>query len=200
MAVGHRLLEVHVLAGEQGRARDRVVQVIGHDDHDAVDVGAIQHGAVVTPAAFRAGLDLRVVHARLPDVADLDELDVALALAPGEEAATEQVLELHAAADEAEADAVVGAEHAARWSGHWLRRTRRVAAPAREAPATVPAVWPRNWRRVVVFVGSLDTRLLLAARTARRRSWEWAYCIVFPAARDIVVHRLAGPALRLCPP
>ena len=56
----------------------------------------------------------------MPDIADLDELDIALALASGKKAAPEQVLELHAAPDEPEADAMVGAEHAARGSSDRL--------------------------------------------------------------------------------
>ena len=111
--VRHRLLEIHVLARQDGRPRDGVVQVIGDHDHHAVDVGAGKQRAVVTTRALGARLRLRVVHARLPDVAHLHEVDVALPVAPGKEAAPQQVLELHAAADEAEPDAIVGAEHAA---------------------------------------------------------------------------------------
>ncbi len=132
--VRHRLLEVHVLARQQGRPRDGIVQVIGHDDDDAVDVGAREQGLVVASAALGPGLRLRVLHARLPDVADLHELDVPLPFAPRQEPSTQQVLELHAAADEAESNAIVGAEDATRRRlDGWHLGCRRANADQRRA-------------------------------------------------------------------
>src|SRR5690606_11178048 len=106
--------EVHVIAGLERRHRVIEVPVIGRRDHDGVDVGARGELAVVVVDRLlvHAGALTRRRLTLVPDVVDGDRLHVALLLRPVHDARDVRI-HATAAADEADVDAVVGAEDAA---------------------------------------------------------------------------------------
>jgi hypothetical protein len=129
--VGHRLLEINVLAVLERGHRLRVVPVIWRGDDDDVHIRARADLAVIV--VDRLLVDARRVACALlalvPDVVDRDRLNVAAFFASLHDAADMRV---HAAAatDEADIDAIVGAEDAA------LRRRRHLGrVPRRLDPA-----------------------------------------------------------------
>ncbi|MFO0927219.1 MAG: hypothetical protein U0736_09295 [Gemmataceae bacterium] len=104
-----RLLAVDVLAGLAGVDRLQRVPVVRGDDHHRVEVGPLQQLAVVVVLlGLAADLGGGEVEVRLVDVADRRDLAV-LVLQKG----VEHLVAAVAQADEADAHAVVGAEHAA---------------------------------------------------------------------------------------
>src|SRR5262249_41832794 len=109
-----RVFAVAVFARLHRVDRDFGVPVVGGRDQDRVHVLVVEHLAVVAvpldPARLLCPLEPPAI-----DVADRDDLDIVL-LGPFDEPA--QVAAAHAAtADDGHADAVIGAEDAARGQG-----------------------------------------------------------------------------------
>ena len=128
--VGHRLFEVDVLAVAQRLHRVGVMPVIGRGNHHDVDVGpgadlaiVVVDGPLVDAGGF-AGPLLALV----PDVVDGDRLNVTGLLAALHHPADVGVHPA-AAADEADVDAIVRADHPA------LRRGRGLACGGGRSPA-----------------------------------------------------------------
>jgi hypothetical protein len=108
---GHRgrLLDVDVLAGLAGEHGHQRVPVIGGADDDGVDALVVEDAPEVGMLRGGRGHFGGLRQVGRVDVADRGDLDVGQALVPAHHAGT-----LPAGADDADANAVVGAEHAAR--------------------------------------------------------------------------------------
>src|SRR5690606_9828406 len=102
-------------------ARDAEVREIGHDHHDAVDVLACEDLAIVARRELRLRPLADVDETRLPHVTDSRAVEVAKPLPTRLEAAAEEHVALHAAADETDPDAVVRAQHTRGRGGRRLR-------------------------------------------------------------------------------
>jgi hypothetical protein len=112
------LLNVHVLAGAAGVDHLQRVPVVGGGNDDGVHVLAIEELVVVVELIrVRADLLGGEVEVWLIEVADRDDLRVLV----GEER-VEHLVAAIAQADEADADAIVGAEHAAGAQGRHRHR------------------------------------------------------------------------------
>lgn len=115
--VAHGLFQINVLALVHGLQSHPGVPVIGGGDDDGIDLGAVDDLVVVQVAVALVEF-LVLVEAPLVDVADGDNLAGVLFLAdPGELAP--HVGAAPAAADQADIDAVVGADNPAGDSFVW---------------------------------------------------------------------------------
>ena len=103
-----RLLDVDILAGRARVDHLQRMPVVGRVDDDGVDVGPFEERGSRGSGRRAAGLRRGEGHVRRVDVAERRHLDVLV----GEER-VEHLVAAVAEADEADAHAIVGAEHAA---------------------------------------------------------------------------------------
>ena len=169
------LLQVDVLARRDCVGRHLQVPVVGAPDHDRVDVLVVQDASVVGVLRRPGPRDLgRLEHARLVDVAHRDELAAGQLLEQAH-----QVPRAAAGADDADPDAVVGAEGRGRTPGE-----RASAAP----PARVVPRKRRRFQEVLFGViptssgaGSARTSGTLSARPGRVNLHHRAERAVWPS-------------------
>ncbi len=110
VGVAHRLFKIDVLAVVHGVERDLGVPVVGRGDDDGVHVAALQHLAVIE-IAFAVVFFGRRAFALFVDIADRDDLAGVVGVAVVMERFG-VVAAAAAHADDAQVDAVVGADDA----------------------------------------------------------------------------------------
>ena len=156
MVSDERLLDVDVLAGLAGHDGRQRVPVIGRADDDRVDVLAVEHAAEVARRQLGRLLEVLVdALARVFVICSSSTSQSATHCAPSAQRVAQIAAAHAAAADQADADAPVGAGDAV------LRRggeARAGAADAAAAPATPAADCWRNCRRCVRAMSCLLNR------------------------------------------
>ncbi len=121
-SVAHRLFDVHVFAAVHGFEGDLGVPVIGRGDQHRVDIRTVDDLAIIQRALAFALLGV-LAGALAVDVAHRDDLAAIIALADIGELARE-VGTATAYADNADINAVVGADYTARRRFAWTRSER----------------------------------------------------------------------------